>query len=178
MPVYELEGHRVELPEKGKYWLADNAVLLGKVHLGFMASVWFSAVLRGDNELISIGDNTNIQDACVLHTDMGFPLTVGDDCTIGHMAMIHGCTIGRNSLIGIGATVLNGTRIGENCLIGAHALLPEGRLIPDNSLVMGTPGKVVRTLGEDEVAGLKGVSQHYVRQWQRYVSGLVLQGEE
>lgn len=171
MAIYELEGRPVDLPEKGSYWVADNAVLLGKVKLHPNASIWFGSTLRGDNELIEIGESTNIQDGCVLHTDMGYPLTVGPGCTIGHMVMLHGCTIGKNTLVGIGATIMNGARIGENCLIGAHALIPEGKEIPDNSLVIGTPGKVVRQLSGEEIEGLTKASEHYIKQWKRYADG-------
>lgn len=171
MSIYELQGRPVDLPQKGNYWVAENAVLLGKVRLLKNASVWFSSVLRGDNELIDIGENTNIQDGCVLHTDMGFPLTVGNNCTVGHMAMLHGCTIDENSLIGIGATVMNGAKIGKNCIIGAHSLIPEGKVIPDGSLVMGAPGKVVRQVSDEEVQKITSLSEHYVKQWNRYIDG-------
>ena len=153
-------------------WVAPNATLIGRVKLETDASVWFGAVLRGDNEWITVGPRSNVQDGCVLHTDMGSPLTIDADCTVGHLAMLHGCTIGPNSLIGIGAVVLNGARIGANCLIGAKALITEGKVIPDNSLVMGAPGKVVRALTDDEVAGLTASAAHYVANWRRFVSDL------
>ena len=153
-------------------WAAPNATLIGKVRLQHDASVWFGAVLRGDNELIDIGARSNVQDNCVLHTDMGSPLTVGPDCTIGHMVMLHGCTIGRNSLIGIGAVILNGAVIGENCLIGAKALISERKVIPPGSLVMGAPGKVVRQLTDAEIAGLTHAAEHYAANWKRYADGL------
>lgn len=172
MPVYELDGVRPQLPLDGRYWIAADATLIGKVRLDEDANVWFGAVLRGDNELIHVGAGSNIQDHSVLHTDMGYPLTIGANCTIGHRVMLHGCAIGAGSLIGIGAIVLNGARIGENCLIGAHSLLPEGKEIPPNSLVMGAPGRVVRSLSEKEIEGLKLTAQHYVANWQRYVRGL------
>ncbi len=175
MPLYELDGNGVDLPEDGQYWVAPNAVLIGRVKLDAMASIWFGAILRGDNELIHIKENSNIQDGCVLHTDMGYPMVIGPDCTIGHMVMLHGCTIGRNSLIGMGATILNGARIGENCIIGAHALIPEGKEIPDNSLVMGMPGRVIRALKEEEVRSNMQASQHYVENWQRYAHGFQAQ---
>jgi len=135
------------------------------------ASVWFGAVLRGDQEPIDIGAGSNVQDNCVLHTDTGFPLTIGPDCTVGHLVMLHGCTIGRNSLIGIGAVVLNGAVIGENCLIGAKALITEGKVIPPGSLVMGAPGKVIRQLSEPEIAKLTASARHYADNWKRYASG-------
>lgn len=153
-------------------WVAPNATLIGRVRLAHEASVWFGAVLRGDNEWITIGERSNVQDGCVLHTDMGSPLDIGADCTIGHLAMLHGCSIGPNSLIGIGAVVLNGARIGANCLIGAKALITEGKVIPDNSLVMGAPGKIVRTLTAVEGAGLTASAAHYVANWRRYVRDL------
>ena len=133
------------LPEGGEYWIAPNAVVLGNVILKKNASVWFGAVLRGDNDPITVGENSNVQDNSVLHTDIGSPLTIGANVTVGHMVMLHGCTIGDGSLIGIGSIVLNGARIGRNCLIGAARLITEGKEIPDNSMVMGAPGQVVRT---------------------------------
>lgn len=172
MPVYDLDGVSVEFPEDGSCWIAPTAVLIGKIRLGRGASVWFGAVLRGDNELIHIGEDTNVQDGVVMHTDMGFPLTVGRGCTIGHLAMLHGCTVGENCLIGIGATVLNGTRIGNNCIIGAHCLLPEGKEVPDNSLVVGTPGRVVREVTPEEIEGLKQSARHYAGNARRFARGL------
>ena len=151
-------------------WAAANATLIGRVRIASQASVWFNAVLRGDQELIDIGERSNVQDGCVLHTDMGFPLTVGPDCTLGHMAMLHGCTIGRNSLIGIGAVVLNGAVIGQNCLIGAKALISERKVIAPGSLVVGAPGKVVRQLTTEEIAGLTASAAHYAANWKRYVA--------
>jgi carbonic anhydrase/acetyltransferase-like protein (isoleucine patch superfamily) len=150
------------------FWIAPSAIVIGHVRLESNASVWWQAVLRGDNELITVGENSNVQDGCVLHTDPGYPLTIGRNVTVGHLAMLHGCTIGDNSLIGIGAVVLNGAVIGRNCLIGAKALVPEGKTIPDNSLVMGAPGKVVRELEERHVARLRKGAEHYVANWQRY----------
>ena len=146
MTIYVLDGLSPELPEEGRYWVAPDAAVIGRVRLGRNASVWFGAVLRGDNELIVVGENSNVQDHCVLHTDMGAPLTIGANCTIGHRAILHGCTVGDNSLIGMGATILNHAVIGRNCLIGANTLVTEGKQIPDGSLVLGSPGKVVRRL--------------------------------
>jgi len=177
MALYTLDGLPVELPEKGAYWVAPNAVLIGRVKLGSMASVWFGAVVRGDNDLIHIGARTNIQDGCVLHTDKGFPLQIGEGCTVGHMAMLHGCTIAANVLIGIGATVLNGARIGANCIIGAHSLIPEGKEIPGNSLVMGTPGRVMREVSDQDAEHLKELAQHYVDNLKRFNSGLAPQDD-
>jgi carbonic anhydrase/acetyltransferase-like protein (isoleucine patch superfamily) len=154
------------------YWIAASADVIGKVRLARNVSIWWNAVLRGDNEAIVIGENSNVQDGCVLHTDPGFPLTVGARVSVGHMAMLHGCTVGDGSLIGIGSVVLNGARIGRNCLIGANALITEGKEIPDNSLVMGSPGKVVREVTPDMTADLKTVCDGYVEQWKRYAKEL------
>ncbi len=177
MPLYMIDGVRVELPPQGQYWVAPSAVLIGKVKLGVQASVWFGAVVRGDNDLIEIGERTNIQDGCILHTDAGLPMEIGEGCTVGHMAMLHGCTIGPNTLIGIGATVLNGARIGKNCIIGAHSLIPEGKEIPDNSLVMGVPGRVMREVSPDEAEHLKELAQHYVDNSARFNARFVPQGD-
>lgn len=163
MTIYSLGTDRPIVPDSGRYWIADNASVIGKVRLEENASVWFGAVLRGDNEWITIGANSNVQDGSVLHTDVDYPLTLGKGVTIGHMAMVHGCDVGDNSLIGIGATVLDGAKIGKNCLIGAHALVPMNKDIPDNSMVLGTPGKVVRQLTDDEIRGLQESAKTYVR---------------
>ena len=152
--------------------MAPNAVLVGKVKLEAGASVWFNTVLRGDNELIHIGENSNVQDGTVMHTDMGYPLSIGKGVTIGHNVMLHGCTVGDYSLIGINAVVLNGAKIGKNCLIGANALIPEGKVIPDGSLVMGSPGKVVRELTEQQIKMLEASAAHYVHNAQRYARDL------
>ncbi|MDP2795050.1 MAG: gamma carbonic anhydrase family protein [Sulfurisoma sp.] len=149
-------------------WIAPNATVIGDVRLAAGASVWWNAVLRGDNDPIVIGANSNIQDGSVLHTDEGVPLTLGRDITVGHMAMLHGCTIGDGSLIGIGSIVLNRAVIGRHCLIGANSLVPEGKVIPDRSLVMGSPGKVVRELTDEEVARLLYSARHYVDNASRY----------
>ncbi|WP_373504291.1 gamma carbonic anhydrase family protein [Aestuariivirga sp.] len=172
MTLYALDGISPELPEEGACWIAPGAVLIGKVKLERMASVWFGAVLRGDNELITVGENSNVQDGCVLHTDPGLELVIGRNCTIGHKAILHGCTIGDNTLIGMGAVILNRARIGSNCLIGANALVTEGKVIPDNSLVMGAPAKVVRELDAEAIANLPKSAAGYVRNWQRYAAGL------
>jgi carbonic anhydrase/acetyltransferase-like protein (isoleucine patch superfamily) len=172
MPIYALDGVRPEFPEDGRCWIAPDACLIGKVKLGRDASVWFGAVLRGDNEPIEVGERSNIQDGAILHTDPGFPLTLGRDVTVGHRAMLHGCTVEDMVLIGIGATVLNGARIGEHSVIGAHALVPEGKVIPPRSLVVGTPGRVVRELGEEDVARLAHAARVYVERIARYRRGL------
>ncbi len=172
MTAYALDGVAPELPGQGAFWIAPTAAVIGKVRFERFASVWFGAVIRGDNELITIGENSNVQDGAVLHTDPGLPLTVGRNCTIGHKAILHGCTVGDNSLIGMGAVILNRARIGRNCLIGANALITEGKDIPDNSLVMGQPGKIVGELNEDAIARLTRSAETYVRNWQRFAAGL------
>ena len=174
MAIYQLDGDRPELPEDGRYWVAPDAQVIGKVKLDADASVWFGAVLRGDNELIHIGERSNIQDGSVLHTDPGHPLTIGADVTVGHQAMLHGCTIAERSLIGIGATVLNGVKIGRNCLIGAHALVTEGKVIPDNSMVLGSPGKVAKELEAKMEELFLASAAHYVENWKRFAAGLKL----
>ncbi|HEX4184165.1 MAG TPA: gamma carbonic anhydrase family protein [Caulobacteraceae bacterium] len=172
MNVFDLGEASPALPGADEYWIAPNAVVLGRVILKKNASVWFGATLRGDNDPIEIGENSNVQDGSVLHTDTGSPLTVGSNVTIGHMVMLHGCTIGDNSLVGIGSIILNGAKIGRNCLIGANCLITEGKEIPDNSLVMGAPGKVVRDVSEDQARVLAGSALHYVANWKRYREGL------
>jgi carbonic anhydrase/acetyltransferase-like protein (isoleucine patch superfamily) len=159
MTVYSLGDRHPEIEPSA--WVAADANVIGSVYLGARASVWFCATLRGDTEPILVGDGSNVQENCVLHTDLGFPLTIGRDCTIGHKAILHGCTIGDETLIGMGATVLNGARIGRNCLIGAGALVTEGKVIPDGSLVMGMPGKIVRDLDAAAIAGLRASARHY-----------------
>ena len=168
MNIFELGGVAPELPSPDEYWIAPNAVVLGRVVLKKNASIWFGATLRGDNDPIVIGENSNVQDGSVLHTDTGSPLTVGANVTIGHMVMLHGCTIGDNSLIGIGSIILNGAKIGRNCLIGANCLITEGKEIPDNSVVMGAPGRLVREVSEQQAAILTASAQHYVHNWKRY----------
>ena len=172
MNVYDLGEVSPSLPAADEYWIAPNAVVLGKVILKKNASVWFGATLRGDNDPIVIGENSNVQDGSVLHTDTGSPLTIGANVTIGHMVMLHGCTIGDNSLVGIGSIILNGTKIGKNCLIGAGTLIGENKEIPDNSLVMGAPGKVVREVSAEQAQVLAGSALHYVGNWKRYRTGL------
>ncbi len=176
MNVYNLGDVGPELPGEDEYWIAPNAVVLGRVILKKNASIWFGATLRGDNDPIIIGENSNVQDGSVLHTDSGSPLTVGANVTIGHMVMLHGCTIGDNSLIGIGSIVLNGARIGRNCLIGANSLITEGKEIPDNSMVVGAPGKVVREVSEQQAMIMAGGAAHYVHNWKRYRAELKPRG--
>ena len=172
MAIYELDGQKPDLPESGNYWVADNAQVMGNVILKENASVWYGAIVRGDNDPITIGENTNIQDGSVLHTDVGCPLTIGRNVTIGHMVMLHGCTIGEETLIGIGSTILNKARIGKNCIIGAHALIPEGKEIPDNSLVMGAPGKIIKQVSEQQAQVIKMSAVHYVENWKRHAASL------
>ena len=172
MTLYSFGGHDPVLPENGDVWIAPGTHLIGKVVLEEGASVWFGTTIRGDNEPITVGRGSNIQENCVLHTDAGYPLTIGPNCTIGHKAMLHGCTIGEQSLIGMGATVLNGARIGRYCLIGAGALITEGKDIPDGSLVMGSPGKVVRQLDDAQIAGLLRSAEHYAQRMRAYRIGL------
>jgi carbonic anhydrase/acetyltransferase-like protein (isoleucine patch superfamily) len=172
MEILALDGAAPTLPASGDWFVAPGARLIGRVVLGEGASVWFNAVLRGDNEVIEVGEGSNVQDGCVLHTDPGRPLTIGRDVTVGHNAILHGCTIGDGSLIGMGAVVLNGARIGRGCLIGANALVTEDKEIPDFSLVMGQPGKVVRTLDEAAVAKLLVSAERYRWNARRYRAGL------
>ncbi|PCH62404.1 MAG: gamma carbonic anhydrase family protein [SAR86 cluster bacterium] len=171
--IYSLGDKKVEILG-GDYYVADNATVLGLVTLENNVSVWFNAVIRGDNAPIKIGENSNIQDGAVLHNDPGVPLTIGKNVTIGHKAMLHGCTVGDNSLIGINAVILNGAKIGKNCLIGANSLVPEGKEIPDGSLVMGSPGKVVRTLSAEQQEGLRKSADVYVKNFKRFKSELKL----
>ena len=163
--IYSLGARRVVA--EGDYFVAESATVIGSVTLGNNASVWYGAVVRGDYDAIVIGGNSNIQDCAVVHMDEGFPVTVGDDVTVGHQATLHGCTIGNNSLIGIHAVVLNGVRIGDNCLIGSNALIAEGKEIPDRSLVLGSPGRIVREVTDDEIAEIKGFSDLYVNNFRR-----------
>ena len=170
MTYYALDGHVPQIDDDT--WVAPDANLIGKVVLEAAASVWFGCTLRGDNEEIRIRAGSNVQENCVMHTDMGFPLTVGAGCTIGHKAMLHGCTIGDNSLVGMGATVLNGAVVGRDCLIGAGALVTEGKEIPDGSLVMGAPGKVVRALDAQAIEMLRASALHYQDNMRRFRAGL------
>ena len=172
MPIHTLDGVGPELPADGRYWIAPTATVIGKVGLGEGVGIWFGAVLRGDGEPIVVGADSNLQEHVMVHTDPGFPATIGQGCTIGHRAIIHGCTIGDNVLIGMGAIILNGARIGDNSLIGAGALVPEGREIPPGSLVIGVPGKVARALTADEIARNRASAAHYVANWKRFAKGL------
>ncbi len=170
---YALDGTRATVPEDDRFWIAPGAVVVGKVRLEADASVWFGAVLRGDNELITVGAGSNVQDGCVLHTDPGYPLTIGEGCTIGHRAVLHGCSIADHCLVGIGAVLLNGCTIGAESVIGAGALIPEGKVIPPRSLVIGMPGRVNRAITDEEAAGLRRSAEVYVEKMRRYQRGLL-----
>ncbi len=172
MAVFTLDDKRVQFPAGGNAWIAPNAVVVGNVILEDDASVWFNTVIRGDNEPIRIGARSNVQDGCVLHTDPGFPMLIGEDCTVGHMVMLHGCRIGRGSLIGIGAIILNGAEIGDDCLIGAGALIPEGKKIPARSVVMGAPGKIIREVTDADITRMRAGATSYQRNWKRYAAGM------
>jgi carbonic anhydrase/acetyltransferase-like protein (isoleucine patch superfamily) len=170
MAIYELDGVAPRLGDDA--WVADSAEVVGAVEIGANASIWFGAVVRGDTETIRIGAGTNIQDASVLHADVGKPLTIGENVTVGHQVMLHGCTIGDGSLIGIGAVVLNGAKIGKGCLVGAGALVTEGKEFPDGSMIIGSPAKVVRDLSDDQKQGLLASARHYVSNAHRFRTGL------
>jgi carbonic anhydrase/acetyltransferase-like protein (isoleucine patch superfamily) len=172
MAIYELDGQAPELPSDGNYFIADTATVIGKVRLKNSASVWFGAVLRGDNEWIEIGERSQIQDNATLHTDPGFPMTIGRECVIGHNVVLHGCNIGDNSLVGMGAILLNGAKIGRNSLVGAGSVVTEGKSFPDNSLIVGAPGRAIRTLDEKAVAMIRAGADIYVRRWKQYAKGL------
>lgn len=172
MAIYELDGQAPDLPADNEYFVADTATLIGRIRLGRRASVWFGAVIRGDNELIDIGENTNIQDNSTCHTDPGFPLTVGKDCTIGHNVILHGCTIGDGVLVGMGSIIMNGARIGSGSVVGAGAIVTEGKEFPANSLIIGAPARVARTLDDAQATALTRGAQHYVRNAARFKSGL------
>ncbi|GAB1393130.1 gamma carbonic anhydrase family protein [Rhodocyclaceae bacterium] len=171
MPIYRLGDKQPQLANS--VWVAPNATVIGDVHLAANVSIWWNAVLRGDNDPIIIGENTNIQDGSVLHTDAGVPMNLGRNITVGHMVMLHGCTIGDGSLIGIKSVILNGAVIGKHCLIGANTLIPEGKVIPDRSLVIGSPGKIVRELTDEQVARIAQSAAHYVQNAQRYWQSLM-----
>lgn len=172
MPIYAIDGVAPEFDEEATNWVAPDATLIGRIRLGRNVGIWFGVVIRGDNEPIEIGEDTNVQEHVVMHTDPGSPVRIGKGCTIGHKAMIHGCTIGDNSLVGMGAIVLNGARIGNNCLVGAGALVTEGKTFPDNSLIVGAPAKAVRSLDENAARGLSMSAAHYVANAKRFRTGL------
>ena len=170
--IYELDGQQPELPEGARYWIAPNAAVIGRVRLKHDCSVWFGAVLRGDNEWIELGERSQIQDNCVLHTDPGFPLTIGRNCVIGHKVMLHGCTIGSDCLIGMGAILLNGAKIGAHCLVGAGALVTEGKAFPDGSLIVGAPARAIRSVDEKTIQSIAEGADIYVQRYQQYAKGL------
>lgn len=172
MALYELDGQRPELAADGRCWIADTAVVIGRVRLKTDASVWFGAVLRGDNEWIELGERSQIQDNATCHTDPGFPLTIGCDCVIGHNVVLHGCTVGDNVLIGMGAVLLNGATVGRNSIVGAGALLTEGKRFPENSLIVGSPARVIRSLDEAAAKMIADGADIYVKRWQQYAGGL------
>ena len=165
--LFSLDGVAPQIGEGA--WVAPSADLMGKVEIGANASVWFNCVMRGDTDRLVVGEGSNVQDASVLHTDAGIELRIGKDCTIGHQVMLHGCTIGDNTLIGMGAVVMSGARVGANCIIGAHALIPENKVIPDGSLVVGVPGKIVRQMTDEDIANNAAATERYVRRWRDYV---------
>ena len=172
MPLYAIDGTEPSFADADSNWIAPDATLIGNVLVGRNAGFWFGVVIRGDNEPVVIGADSNVQEHAVMHTDPGFPLTIGEGCTIGHRAMLHGCTIGDNSLIGMGAIVLNGAKIGENSLVGAGARVTEGKEFPDNSLIVGSPARVIRMLDDAAVARLRGSAAHYVANGKRFKAGL------
>jgi carbonic anhydrase/acetyltransferase-like protein (isoleucine patch superfamily) len=172
MAIYQLDAESPELPADQRYWVAESASVIGMVRLMTDASIWFGSVLRGDNAWIEIGERSQIQDNSTLHTDPGFPITIGPDCVIGHNVVLHGCSVAANSLIGMGAIVLNGAKIGKNSLVGAGALITEGKEFPDHSLIVGAPARVIRTLGEPEAHKIARAADGYVKRWQRYAAGL------
>jgi carbonic anhydrase/acetyltransferase-like protein (isoleucine patch superfamily) len=171
---YSFEDRKVVC--KGDYWIAPDAIVIGSVVLEANANIWFGCIVRGDNDTITIGENSQLQDGCVLHTDPGFPIHIGKGVSVGHMAMLHGCTIGDGSLIGIKSVILNGAKIGRNCLIGANSLIAEGKEIPEGSLVMGSPGKVVRQLTEAEIRRINETADNYVERSRRYRGSLRTDG--
>ena len=172
MPIYALDGISPQFDDGASNWIAPDATLIGRVRLGRNANIWFGVVIRGDNDEISIGEDSNVQDLTMMHTDPGFPLRIGTGCTIGHKAMLHGCTIGDNSLIGMGAIVLNGARIGRNSLVGAGALVTEGKEFPDGSLIVGSPAKAARQLDAAAISRLRASAAHYVANGRRFIAGL------
>ena len=172
MPLYALDGISPDVPGDGRFWIAPDANVIGAVTLGEDASVWFGATLRGDNERITVGARSNVQEGSILHTDMGFPLAIGADCTVGHGVILHGCSVGDGSLIGMGAVVLNGARIGKGCLVGAHALVTEGKVFADGSMIVGSPAKAIRELDADARARLLASAANYVKASRRMAKGL------
>lgn len=172
MPLYTLDGKSPIFADEASTWVAPDASVIGGIVIGKDVGIWFGSALRGDTETITIGDGTNVQEHTIMHTDPGFPLTIGVGCTIGHRALLHGCTIGDNSLVGMGAIILNGARIGHNCLVGAGALVTEGKVFADGSLIVGSPARVVRQLDAEAIKRLRLSAQHYIANQRRFRSGL------
>ncbi|QUS40652.1 gamma carbonic anhydrase family protein [Tardiphaga alba] len=172
MAIYELDGQGPDLPADGNYFIAETADVIGKIRLKPQASVWFGAVLRGDNEWIEIGEGSNVQDNCTCHTDKGFPLTIGKNCTVGHNVILHGCTIEDGALVGMGSIVMNGARIGKNSIVGAGSVITEGKEFPDNSLIIGSPARVIRTLSPEQVAAMGSAARFYAANGPRFKQGM------
>jgi len=172
MPIYELDGQAPEFPASGNYFIADTATVIGKVRLHDSASVWFGAVLRGDNEWIEIGENSNVQDNATCHTDPGFPLSIGKNCTVGHNVILHGCTLADGALVGMGSIVMNGAKIGRGSVVGAGAVITEGKEFPEYSLIIGAPARVIRTLDAAQVERMGSAARSYVRNGPRFTKGL------
>ncbi len=172
MAIFELDGAKPDLPADGRYWIAESAMVIGRVRLKTDASVWFNTVMRGDNEWIELGARSQIQDNATLHTDPGFPIVIGENCVIGHNVVLHGCRIGSESLVGMGAIILNGAGVGRGCLVGANALITEGKQFPDHSLIVGSPARAVRSLDQKAREMILKGADIYVRRWQQYAKGL------
>src|SRR4030088_2547379 len=172
MAIYQLDGQAPELPANGNYFIADTATVIGKVRLHDAVSVWFGAVVRGDNEWIEIGENSNVQDNATCHTDIGFPLTVGKDCTVGHNVILHGCTIGDGALIGMGSIIMNGARIGRASIVGAGSVITEGKGVPEHSLIIGSPARVIRAIDPNQLAMMGISTKFYVGNGPRFKNGL------
>ena len=172
MAIYELDGQGPDLPADGNYFIADTADVIGNIRLKSQASVWFGAVLRGDNEWIEIGEGSNVQDNCTCHTDKGFPLTIGKNCTVGHNVILHGCTIEDGALVGMGSIVMNGARIGKNSIVGAGSVITEGKEFPENSLIIGSPARVIRTLSPEQVTAMGSAARFYAANGPRFKRGM------
>jgi carbonic anhydrase/acetyltransferase-like protein (isoleucine patch superfamily) len=170
MAIYELDGLVPQIADTA--WVADSAQVIGNVHLAEHSSIWFGTIMRGDTEPLSVGKGSNIQEGCVVHADRGFPVTLGENVSVGHQAMLHGCTVGDGSLVGIKAVLLNGSKIGRNCLVGAGALVTEGKEFPDGSLIIGSPARAVKQLTPEQFEGLKGAAEHYIENARRFQAGL------
>lgn len=172
MPLYSLDGTKPETPPQGQWWLAPDAHVIGRVRLAAGVGIWFGAVLRGDNEWIEIGEGSNVQDNCTCHTDKGFPLTIGKNCTVGHNVILHGCTIEDGALVGMGSIVMNGARIGKNSIVGAGSVITEGKEFPENSLIIGSPARVIRTLSPEQVSAMGSAARFYAANGPRFKQGM------